>query len=153
MAILNENQEVTRKVLNKYIGIWQKRVQEGRENKKIISAPKSGNLDLAIGEKNKYLFSVIYPGEDLVVGKIALPPGKYSDPEVHEGDEIINVLKGTLIVTVFSEEENTNPDEVMRSCYKIEKGEKMFIPENYKHTYKNLGDENVEAIVAVSPKI
>ena len=50
-----------------------------------------------------------------------------------------------------SEEENKNLNTVTEYCYEINKGEKMYLPMGFKHSYKNLGDTNVEAIIEISP--
>ena len=140
-------------VLNKNIYKWPKELEEGRKNKELIFLPEADNLELVIGQKNVYAFSVIYSSNEMTIGKMTLPVNRYSELEIHEGDEAIYVLKGRLLVNIYSDEENTNPNLVIRSIYEINKNEKMLIPKNYKHIYKNLDEENVEAIIVVGPKL
>jgi hypothetical protein len=142
------------KIKNKNIYKWPANIEDCRNKKELVSLPKEKNLDLIIGEKNnKYLLSVIFSGEDLTVAKMTLPINKYSEVESHEGDEVVNVIKGVLLVNIYSEEENSNPKSVSRTSYHIREGEKMLIPANYKHVYKNLDEINVEAIVSIGPKL
>ena len=130
---------------------WNHNVETGRKEKKLIFLPEDGNLEVIIGEKNVYSLSIIYSDNEIKVGKMTISPNKYSETELHNGDEFTYVLKGQLLITIYSEEENVNPNAVTKYCYEINKGEKMYIPMGFKHSYKNLGDTNVEAIIEISP--
>ena len=132
---------------------WPANLKEVREQRILTVLPEENNLQLLIGSENIYSFSVICSSDEITIAKMILPTNRYSEIEAHEGDEFLNVLKGRLIVTVFTEEENTNPDSVSRYAYQINPGEKMFIPEGCRHMYKNLTPGNVEAVVAIAPRL
>ena len=141
------------KVLNKHIYNWPTDLQKIRKSQTITALREEHNLELVVGKTSSYAFSIVMSSDEMTIGRMVLPVNKYSDMEVHEGDEVINVLKGRLVVNIFSDEENTNPDSVSRSCYEIETGEKMLIPAGYRHMYKNLDDVNVEAMIVIAPKL
>ncbi|NJD01400.1 MAG: cupin domain-containing protein, partial [Ruminiclostridium sp.] len=75
----------------------------------------------------------------------------YSEWEVHEGDEVVVVLKGSLSIRIPMSGENSE-DAVYRS-YKVDKGEKFYIPEGTSHQYINFCNDTVEAYIAVAPNL
>ena len=141
------------KTKNNKLYNWDHNIETGRREKRLILLPEDENLEVIVGERNVYSLSIIYSCNEIIIGKMILCSNKYSELESHEGDEFIYVLKGKLIVTIYSDEENTNPNSVTKYCYEINKEEKMFIPLGFKHLYKNLDETNVEAIIAIAPNI
>jgi cupin superfamily acireductone dioxygenase involved in methionine salvage len=141
------------KVTNDNIYNWPWDLKQGRKNKDLIYLAEENNLEVIIGERNYYAFSIIYSSDEMTIAKMVLPVNKYSEMESHEGDEVVNVLKGKLTINIYSDEENVNPRSVAKSSYVINEGEKMLIPENFKHVYKNLYEGNVEALIVVAPKL
>ena len=81
------------------------------------------------------------------IGKISI--ASYSDPEEHQGDEVLYVLEGTLVVRTF--EANENMDSVSKVSYEICKGEKFLIPGKVKHQYFNFNDKLIKFLL-VFPK-
>ena len=141
------------KVSNDNIYNWPRDLKDGRKNRDLIYLPEENNLEIIIGEKNYYAFSIIYSSNEMTIGKMVLPVNKYSEMESHKGDEVVNVFKGRLTINIYSDEENVNPKSVSKTSYVINEGEKMLIPENFKHIYKNLYEGNVEALVVIAPKL
>ena len=88
------------KVLSENIYNWPKDLKEGRKNRDLVPLPEENNLELIIGKKNHYLFSVIYSSDEMTIGKMVLPVRKYSEMESHKGDEVVNVLKGRLTINI-----------------------------------------------------
>jgi len=141
------------KILNDNIYNWPEGLEEGRKNRDLVPLPEENNLELIIGEKNCYLLSVIYSSDEMTIGKMVLPVNKYSEMESHKGDEVVNVIKGRLTINIYSDEENVNPRSVSKSSYVIDEGEKMLIPEGYRHVYKNIYEGNVEALIVIAPEL
>lgn len=138
---------------NEYIYKWDKKTKEGIKNKELILLNSDESLELIIGDKNRYSLSVIYSSEEITIGKMTLNAGKYSDIEEHDGDEVINVTKGKLIVTIYDEKDKYDPGRVANVVYEVKKGQKFLIPKNFAHVYKNINDANMEAMIAISPRL
>ena len=137
---------------NKNIYNWKGRYEEGLREKKCVVIHENEFLELIIGEKNKYLYSVFYSDNEITFGKMVLPSNKCTEIESHDGDEAIYVLKGRLLVTVFEDEEQIKDRLVIQHPYEVKATENMLIPAGLKHHYKNLYKEGVEALIVVSPK-
>jgi quercetin dioxygenase-like cupin family protein len=138
---------------NKKIYNWNGRYEEGLREKKCAVIHENEFLELVIGEKNKYLYSVFYSDKEITFGKMVLTSNKYTEIESHDGDEAIYVLKGRLLVTVFENEEQIEDRLVIQHPYKVESTENMLIPAGFKHLYKNLYNESIEALIVISPKL
>jgi hypothetical protein len=151
MSQLN-TMKITKNNLNENISKWEGILKGGRKNKELILSKEVDNCQLIVGEKNKYSFSIIFSSKTLIVGKLILSMHNYSEVEEHEGDELIFVTKGVLVVGINNDGvEFYNPDRFLNSVYEVNKDEKMFIPRGFKHVYKNIDKNNVEAIVGISP--
>ncbi len=54
-------------------------------------------------------------------GKLKIPVGIHSDPETHKGDEVLFVIKGSLTVQVYQEDDDSS--SVLHKTYKIDEEE------------------------------
>ncbi|MBM3705750.1 MAG: cupin domain-containing protein [Actinobacteria bacterium] len=125
---------------------------EARKNKRLIHIPQDKMLKLIHGKDNHILVSFFVSNDFVHFGKIQIPVGIYSDPEVHGGDEVLFVLKGKLTVQVYegNDEEDTS---VLHESYEILAEEQFFIPEGAKHRYLNFSGEVVEAVFGIAPEL
>lgn len=129
MSQLN-TMEITKNNLNENISKWEGILQEGRKNKELILSKEVDNRQLIVGEKNKYSFSIIFSSKNLIVGKFILLMHNYSEVEEHEGDELIFVTKGILVIAINNDgEEFYNPDRFLNNVYEVNKGEKCLFQE------------------------
>lgn len=133
------------------LGKWPIPGDEARKNQRLIKIPKDKTLKLIHGSNNHILVSFFVSNDFVHFGKMQIPKGIYSDPETHEGDEVIFVLKGKLTVQVYEEE----PDDksVLHESYEIDAEEQFLIPEGFKHRYLNFSNEIVEAVFGIAPEL
>jgi len=117
--------------------------------KGMIFIPQSEFLHLIHGKKHHVLISLFMRNELMQAGIITVPIKQFSESEVHQGDEVVYVLEGTLVVkTVESAKDEGNISE---RSYEIREGEKFLIPEKIEHQYFNFTDKRVKAIFAIAP--
>lgn len=132
-------------------GAWPRASQgEGAKNRMRRITPEE-SLILIHGTENETKFRFFVSNERLHVGTFVVCPGKFSDPEVHGGDEALCVLRGTLQISLIQEQDRE--DAVMRDAVQVMEGEKFFIPEGVRHRYFNLCSEMCEVLFIVSPKL
>jgi quercetin dioxygenase-like cupin family protein/DNA-binding XRE family transcriptional regulator len=67
------------------------------------------------------------------------PKNGQPHPHSHEGDEVIYVISGILVVTLDGEE------------FRLEKGDSMYFSAGLDHCYHREGDSTCSAIVVVTP--
>ena len=122
-----------------------------REKKQLTVIRRNERMHVIHGQKRHMLLSFIVRNDYMNIAVMTLPIGVYSELEAHGGDEVVVVLKGTLSIRIPSPGENSE-DAVYRS-YKVEKGEKFYIPEGTSHQYINFCNDTVEAYLAVAPDL
>ena len=133
------------------LGSWPIPGEEARKNGRMIHIPREKVLRVIHGKKNHFLMSFFISNNYVHFGTIQIPKGIYSDPEIHKGDEVLFVLKGTLTVQAF---DNNNDDEsVLHESYEINEGEQFLMPEGIKHRYLNFSNNVVETLFAIAPKL
>jgi len=125
---------------------------EARKNKKLIHIPQDKMLKLIHGKENHILVSFFVSNDFVHFGKIQIPKGIYSDPETHEGDEVLFVLKGKLTVQVY-EDDGDDDTSVLHESFEILPEEQFLIPEGRKHRYLNFSDDIVEAVFGIAPEL
>ncbi len=142
-------------IKNQNIYKWIGKYEEGKNEEKCVVVRDNESLELVIGEKNKYLLSVIFSDNEITFGKMTLPSNKFTEVERHIGDEAIYVLEGRLIVNVIGDEEHDTEEReaVIQNCFDVKEGENMYIPAGFKHYYKNLYKDSMKAIIVMAPKI
>ncbi|MEK6647451.1 MAG: hypothetical protein AABY84_12345 [Candidatus Firestonebacteria bacterium] len=134
-----------------FVGKWPISGKEARAKKQLVPINPEKHLHLIHGNKNHILISLMVSNDyiNYGIGKISI--ASYSDPEEHQGDEVLYVLEGTLVVRTF--EANENMDSVSKVSYEICKGEKFLIPGKVKHQYFNFNDKLIKFLFGVSGKI
>lgn len=133
------------------LGKWPVSGKDARKNNRMIYIPKEKWLNVIHGKKNHILMSFFISNDFVHFGKLQIPGGSYSDPETHQGDEVLFVLKGPLTVQVYEEE--GSKATVLHETYKIDEEEQFLIPEGLKHRYLNFSDNVVEAIFGIAPEL
>ena len=133
------------------LGSWPIPGEEARKNGRMIHIPREKVLRVIHGKKNHFLMSFFISNNYVHFGTVQIPKGIYSDPETHKGDEVLFVLKGTLTVQAFN---NNNDDEsVLHESYEINEDEQFLMPEGVKHRYLNFSNNVVEALFAIAPEL
>jgi len=133
------------------LGNWPIPGGEARKNGRLIHIPREKVLRVIHGKKNHFLMSFFISNNYVHFGTIQISKGIYSDPEIHKGDEVLFVLKGTLTVQAF---DNNNDDEsVLHESYEINEGEQFLMPEGIKHRYLNFSNNVVETLFAIAPEL
>lgn len=139
------------KMDNNELKYWPQPGKLLREKKQLTVIRKNERMHVIHGEKRHMLLSFIVRNDYMNIAIMTLPKGVYSEWEVHEGDEVVVVLKGSLSIRIPMSGENSE-DAVYRS-YKVDKGEKFYIPEGTSHQYINFCNDTVEAYIAVAPNL
>ena len=142
------NNESVRDIIG---GSWPAAVGAVHTRNRMNLIPPHKALSLIHGTENETKFSFFVSKEGFHVGMFFICPGKFSDPEVHRGDEALCVLKGSLQISLLQAQENE--DAVMRDAVKVMEGQKFFIPQGIRHRYFNLKSEMCEVLFVVSPEL
>jgi gentisate 1,2-dioxygenase len=100
-------------------------------------------VTFAYGNKPHLDFNWLFISTDkLHVGIYQIPPGgRFEPPDVHAGDELYYILKGTL--TMFNPETG--------DVHKVSKGEVLLIPKDGWHQGHNFTDEVVTILFSIAP--
>jgi transcriptional regulator with XRE-family HTH domain len=72
---------------------------------------------------------------------ILLPPGDYSEPSSHQGEEVYYILKGEIVFHVGNHK------------YLVKKGELMHFPSTIKHYYTNESGKTAKFLCVLTPKL
>lgn len=134
-----------------YIGNWPIETQQARENKKLLHIPPEKALTVIHGKEHKTKFTFFISNDRCHLGEFEICPGKYTDIEIHKGDEVLIVLEGELQVIILNELKDEHA--VSRDAYHLKKGEKFLIPIGYKHQYFNLGSKMNKVLFAIAPDL
>ena len=132
-----------------HLGEWPIPGVEARKNGRLIHIPRAKVLRLIHGKKNHFGISFFVSNDYVHFGTMQIPKGVYSDPEIHKGDEVLFILKGTL--TVQAIEDDDGDESVLHETYEINEGEQFLMPEGVKHRYLNFSNNVVEALFAIAP--
>ena len=132
-------------------GSWPREIPGNHDEHKMRRIAPEESLLLMHGIENETKFRFFLSNERLHVGSFTLCPGKFSDKEVHGGDEALSVLKGSLQIALPQEHERE--EAVMRDAIQVREGQCFFIPEGTMHQYFNLSSEMCEVLFVVSPTL
>ena len=110
------------------LGKWPISGEEARKNKKLIHIPPDKTLKVIHGKKNHILVSFFVSNDFVHFGKMQIPKGIYSDPEIHKGDEVLFVLKGRLTVQVYDEAKNDDSTVLHESFEMTHQGPYIHFP-------------------------
>ena len=131
------------------LGRWPALGSELRQAKQLTPIKPEDQLPLIHGKERHVLFSFVVSNDYMHLAVLTVPVSGLSELESHKGDEILAVLKGTLVVRVPAD--NDNPKDATYASYQIKEGEKFFIPEGVRHQYMNFTNEEVKVYVAIGP--
>ena len=137
-------------ILNNYLKNWPLGIESAAEEKKILVIPPEQALKVIHGKNEKTKISFFINCEKVHVGIMTLSQGRYTDSEVHKGDEVLWALKGNIQVKVFENEEDEN-SIFAENVFLVRENQKLLIPEGFKHQYFNLSAGNSEILFAIAP--
>lgn len=132
------------------LGRWPVEGPRAREKKQMVVVRDGETLDLIHGGDNHVLVSFFVSNDFVHVGKMIIPVNKWSDPEIHKGDEVILCLKGTVSILFPPADEGQS---ITAERFEVFPGERFFIPEGMKHQYFNFSDDICELLFSVAPQL
>jgi len=106
-------------------------------------------LHLLHGEQRHVLISLMVNTERMQVGKITLCGNSASEPETHNGDEMVYALEWPLVIKIV--EKDSGSKSVSARSFEIEQGGKFLIPEGVEHQYFNFNEVAAVALFSVAP--
>jgi len=131
---------------------WPVKGDEARKAKQLYRIKQDEMLHLVGGLNKHILYSFFVSNDFINFGKMTIPSGIYSDAECHNGDEVLFVEEGTLIVRVFDgKPSEENERTVLNEAFEIKQGEKFFLPNGKYHKYFNFTGKNVIVVFAIAP--
>jgi quercetin dioxygenase-like cupin family protein len=126
------------------IGKWPLPGEEARRKPVRMFVVTDDTALRVIHGKEHRIPITFYVSNDLIhLGKIAVPPHVFSEPESHKGDELIYALEGSL--TIYLPE--------TAQSFDVCEGEAFFVPENVKHEYHNFTDKVIKAVFIIAPQL
>ena len=134
-----------------YIGNWPPEIGEARKVKKLLVITPEKALKVIHGKTQKNKVTFFISNERVHVGILTLNKGKYTDPEIHGGDEALWAIKGNVQIKIFKEGEDEKT--VFTEVYMVRENQKFLIPEGYKHQYFNLAAGTSEILFTIAPNL
>ncbi len=132
-----------------YIGSWPLEIDAAREKKKLLVIPPEKALKVLHGRDHKNKVSFFVSTKKVHVGILTLNKGKFSDSEVHQGDEALWAIKGNIQVRILKEGEDEKA--VFTKVFMVRENQKFLIPEGYRHQYFNLSKGTSEILFTIAP--
>jgi quercetin dioxygenase-like cupin family protein len=96
------------------------------------------------GQCQQLLVGTLASTEHLTVGKVHLLPGQKSDIHVHQGDESLYLLEGSLNLHL--------PENDGQRWFELNARDGFYIPQETPHQYYNISDQPATFIFGVAPK-
>ena len=126
------------------LGKWPLPGEEARRKPVRMFVVTDDTALRVIHGKEHRISITFYVSNDLIhLGKIAVPPHRFSEPESHKGDELVYALEGTLIIYL--------PETVQ--SFEVREGEAFFVPEGVAHEYHNFTDKVIKAVFIIAPQL
>ncbi len=126
------------------LGKWPLPGEEARRKPVRMTVVTDDKALRVIHGKEHRIPVTFYVSNDLIhLGKIAVPPHTFSEPESHKGDELVYALEGTLTISL--------PETVQ--SFEVREGEAFFVPEGVGHEYHNFTDKVIKAIFIIAPQL
>jgi len=132
------------------LGQWPVPGAQARREKQITVIRKNEGLDLIHGKDNHILVSFFVSNDFLHVGTMTIPANGLSDFEVHKGDEVIYVIEGAVSLLV-QEDRGGKAPSLSRTRTEARKGERLLVPEGYRHQYFNSGEGAAKLLFTIAP--
>lgn len=125
------------------LGRWpMERAQIERENT-IQVLREEDSLWRYEGEENRVLVGLLAATEHLTVGRLYLQPGERSEVQIHDGDEGLYLLEGTLHIYC--------PEREGQSWFELAPRDGFYVPAGTPHQYYNMSDQPVSCLFCVAP--
>ena len=139
------------KTIKDDIGNWPPENGEARKEKRFLVITPEKALKVIHGNRQKNKVTFFISNDRVHVGILTLNKGRFTDAEVHKGDEALWAIKGNIQVKVFKE--NEDEKAVFTEVFMVRENQKFLIPEGYKHQYFNLSAGTSETLFAIAPKL
>ena len=130
-------------VLEEAHGRWPMERDEIERNFTIRVMREADMLWQLSGEQNQVLVGLLASTEHLMVGKMILQPGQHSDIEIHDGDECLYVVDGTLNMHA--------PEKDGPRWFELSAQDGFFVPAGTPHQYYNVSGKSVTLLFGVAP--
>jgi mannose-6-phosphate isomerase-like protein (cupin superfamily) len=134
------------------LGNWPAPGPMLREAKQLVIIHPQEQLQLLHGRHRHVLFSFVVSNDYMHLALLTVPVAGVSEFEIHDGDEVINVLEGELCVRISSSEDERT-DDATYPHVKLDTRERMFIPAGVRHQYLNFTNKPVKAYLAIAPRL
>jgi len=126
------------------LGKWPLPGEEARRKPvRMFVVTEDTALRVIHGKEHRIPITFFVSNDLIHLGKIAVPPHTFSEPESHKGDELVYALEGSLTIDL---------PETAQS-FEVCEGEAFFIPENVKHEYHNFTDKVIKAVFIIAPQL
>ena len=135
-----------------HLGRWPVHPQQARAARRLVHITPADHLHLIHGRSQHVLVSVVVSNEHVTLWVLTIPPGGWSEIEAHDGEEALAVLDGRLVIRTFAPGEEQDTEKTSQLSLTVHRGEKAFLPRGVKHSYKNFGQDEVRAYVAMAPR-
>jgi mannose-6-phosphate isomerase-like protein (cupin superfamily) len=133
------------------IGKWPLEIEKARREKRLIVVTPDKALKVIHGKSQKNKITFFISNDRVHVGILTLNKGKFTDPEVHKGDEALWAIHGSIQIKVFQESEDENA--VFTEVFMVHENEKFLIPEGFKHQYFNLSAGTSKILFTIAPEL
>jgi mannose-6-phosphate isomerase-like protein (cupin superfamily) len=137
------------KTINDFIGHWPPEIKNARREKRLLVITPEKALKVIHGKTQKNKLTFFVSNERVHIGILTLNKGRFTDPEVHKGDEALWAIKGNVQIKIFKEGEGEKA--VFTEVQMIRENQKFLIPEGYKHQYFNLSAGTSKILFAIAP--
>jgi mannose-6-phosphate isomerase-like protein (cupin superfamily) len=134
------------------LGNWPAPGPELRKNKQLIIIKPEDQLSLIHGKERHVLFSFFVSNDYMHLAMLEVPVAVTSELEIHEGDEVIDVVEEELCVRI-ADSEDERKDDSNYLHIKLKNRERMLIPGGTWHQYINFSNNPVKAFIAIGGKL
>jgi quercetin dioxygenase-like cupin family protein len=131
-------------VPEQWLGRWPMEMEtRRRESTMKVIHEGDGFLWSLEGEEQQVLTGILASTEHLTVGKTHLFPGRKSGTQIHDGDESIYVLEGTLHLLL--------PESEGPRWFELHERDGFYLPGGTPHKYYNISGRPVEFLFGIAP--
>jgi quercetin dioxygenase-like cupin family protein len=136
--------ETNRYAQDQWLGHWPKSQAAAQDAFTMRVLREADTLWRLEGHCQELLVGILASTKELTVGSLDLRPGKRGDVEVHDGDEALYILDGSLNVRLL--------DTDGQSWFELKPKDGFYLPAGTPHQYYNISGQPVRALFAVAPR-
>jgi gentisate 1,2-dioxygenase len=135
------------------IGCFPAAGPQARAERRMYVIHREDALQMLHGADSPILVEFLVSNDVFHFGIMTVPRMVRSDPEVHQGEEVIYVLKGKISVEIMAEDWLEGNEPLVRKRFEVHEGQRMLIPRGMLHRYHNLHGQTVEFQFCVAPRL